>query len=336
MYNWSFKDYPKKNGLKVFGTFICGGGSTMGFKLAGFEHLGGVEIDPKVAEVYQLNHNPKYLYNEDIRTFLARDEYPEELYNLDVLEGSPPCSSFSLAGNREKDWGKKKVFAEGQAEQRLDDLFFDWIKLVDKLQPKIAIAENVKGMIIGSGRAYSKKIIEELNKIGYDVQLFLLNASTMGVPQKRERVFFICRRKDLNLPELQLNFNENPIKFKEVREKGKGEEVKGVAGELLAYAKKGETNLEKACIRLRGKGSFFNTVLFSDENVPNTILTSGYLPIKFEDKLFSTENELKLISSFPQDYKFKNKPPVWFMGMSVPPVMMCKIARELAKLLGGD
>ena len=243
MYNWSFKDYPKKNGLKVFGTFICGGGSTMGFKLAGFEHLGGVEIDPKVAEVYKLNHNPKYLYNEDIRTFLTRDEYPEELYNLDVLEGSPPCSSFSLAGNREKDWGKKKVFAEGQAEQRLDDLFFDWIKLVDKLQPKIAIAENVKGMIIGSGRAYSKKIIEELNKIGYDVQLFLLNASTMGVPQKRERVFFICRRKNLNLPELQLNFNEKPIKFKEVREKGKGEEVKGVAGELLAYAKKGETNL---------------------------------------------------------------------------------------------
>ena len=163
----------------------------MGFKLAGFEHLGGVEIDPKVAEVYKLNHNPKYLYNEDIRSFLARDEYPEELYNLDVLEGSPPCSSFSLSGNREKDWGKKKVFAEGQAEQRLDDLFFDWIKLVDKLQPKIAIAENVKGMIIGSGRAYSKKIIEELNKIGYDVQLFLLNASTMGVPQKESVYFYL-------------------------------------------------------------------------------------------------------------------------------------------------
>ena len=163
MYNWSFKDYPKKNGLKVFGTFICGGGSTMGFKLAGFEHLGGVEIDSKVAEVYKLNHNPKYLFNEDIRTFLAREEYPEELYNLDVLEGSPPCSSFSLSGNREKDWGKKKVFAEGQAEQRLDDLFFDWIKLVDKLQPKIAIAENVMGMSVPP--VMMCKIARELAKL---------------------------------------------------------------------------------------------------------------------------------------------------------------------------
>lgn len=200
----------------------------------------------------------------------------------------------------------------------------------------IAIAENVKGMIIGSGRAYSKKIIEELNKIGYDVQLFLLNASTMGVPQKRERVFFICRRKDLNLPELQLNFNEKPIKFKEVREKGKGEEIKGVVKELLEFAKRGENSLQKACLRVRGKSSFFNAIILNDERVPNTITSNGQLPIKFEDKLFATENELKLISSFPQDYKFKNKPPVWFMGMSVPPVMMCKIARELAKLLGGE
>ena len=63
-----------------------------------------------------------------------------------------------MAGNREKDWGKEKVFREGQEKQRLDDLFFDYIKLAKKLQPKVVIAENVKGMLQGNAKAYVKKI----------------------------------------------------------------------------------------------------------------------------------------------------------------------------------
>ena len=83
-YKWNLKDgYPAKgiepNGLKVFGTFICGGGSSMGYKLAGFEHLGGVEIDVKVAKAYKANHKPKYLYNEDIRLFLQKQIFVRKL-----------------------------------------------------------------------------------------------------------------------------------------------------------------------------------------------------------------------------------------------------------------
>ena len=116
-YRWFLKDgYPaqgiEKHGLKVFGTFICGGGSTMGYKLAGYEHLGGIEIDPKVADVYNINHKPKYLFIEDIREFNNRNDLPKELYEIDILDGSPPCSSFSMAGNREKDWGKEKKFRD--------------------------------------------------------------------------------------------------------------------------------------------------------------------------------------------------------------------------------
>jgi DNA (cytosine-5)-methyltransferase 1 len=112
---WNLTDLlnVKKINRTVFSCFHCGGGSTMGYKLAGFNHLGGVEIDTKIAKVYQLNHKPKHLFLEDIRHFVKRSDIPEELYNLDLLDGSPPCSSFSMAGNREKDWGKKKVFKEG-------------------------------------------------------------------------------------------------------------------------------------------------------------------------------------------------------------------------------
>ena len=200
----------------------------MGYKLAGFEHLGGVEIDPQVADVYKTNHNPKYLFIEDIRLFNKRKDLPKELFELDVLDGSPPCSSFSMAGNREKDWGKEKVFREGQAMQTLDDLFFDYIELAKRLQPKVVIAENVKGLIQGNAKSYVKKIKLGFEDAGYRVQWFRLNAASMGVPQKRERVFFICQRNDLKFKPLKLVFDEKPIVVKEVLKNSKEFKIEGL------------------------------------------------------------------------------------------------------------
>ena len=129
------------------------------------------------------------------------------MYDIDILDGSPPCSSFSIAGDREKTWGKKKHFREGQAKQILDDLFFEFLNVAERLNPKIIVAENVKGIVAGNAKGYMNLIIKHLNKLNYEVQIFLLNSALMGVPQKRERVFIIGRRKDLNLPKLKLNFN---------------------------------------------------------------------------------------------------------------------------------
>lgn len=78
------QDYPKSNELNVFGLFLGGWGSTMGYKLAWFNHLWGVEIDPKMGKVYVKNHNPKYYYQEDIREFNLREDLPKELYSLDI------------------------------------------------------------------------------------------------------------------------------------------------------------------------------------------------------------------------------------------------------------
>lgn len=154
-YNWNLKDaiFTKDKG-KVFSCFSCGGGSTMGYKLAGFDVIGCNEIDPKMMEVYIENHKPKFPFLEGIQSFKNRNDLPNELYNLDILDGSPPCSSFSMAGSREKDWGKEKKFREGQAEQVLDTLFFDFIDLAKKIQPKVVVAENVKGMLLGNAKQY--------------------------------------------------------------------------------------------------------------------------------------------------------------------------------------
>jgi DNA (cytosine-5)-methyltransferase 1 len=329
LYKWNLADgYPKSNGLKVFGTFICGGGSTMGYKLAGFEHIGGVEIDPEVADVYKTNHNPKLLFVEDIREFAKRVEFPKELYQLDILDGSPPCSSFSMAGNREKDWGKTKVFREGQAEQRLDDLFFDYIALAKKLQPKVVIAENVKGLIQGNAKAYVHRIKKEFEAAGYKVQLFLLNAATMGVPQKRERVFFICLRNDLNYPILKLQFNELGIIFKQFDTGNtEGKPITKKALELWNKCKPGNQFSS-----VEPNGNWFNASKINPNVVQNTI-TAGEAPgsmmSHWEYPRELNKTELCCIGTYPQDYNFKKFNPKYLIGMSVPPVMTAQIATEI-------
>tara|TARA_R110000803_G_C11946369_1_gene317159 strand:- start:139 stop:1149 length:1011 start_codon:yes stop_codon:yes gene_type:complete len=320
-YRWNLSDgYPAKgienHRLKVFGTFICGGGSTMGYKLAGFDHLGGVEIDPPIADVYKANHNPKYLFIEDIREFAERKEFPKDLYDLDILDGSPPCSSFSMAGNREKDWGKTKTFREGQSKQRLDDLFFDYIKLAKKLQPKVVIAENVKGLIQGNAKSYVHRIKKEFELAGYKVQLFLLNAASMGVPQKRERVFFICQRNDLNLPKLNLKFSETSILFSQISEVHSEGLLTEKYSQYWDEAKQGES-----------VGKFKAIKKLKLNSVSNTITTGDiYHPTQ---KRTLSKNEYCKIGSYPLDYCFKKIDPKYLIGMSVPPIMTAQIAHQI-------
>jgi len=333
-YKWNLTDgYPAKgiepNNLNVFGTFICGGGSTMGYKLAGFNHLGGVEIDPKVATVYKENHNPKHLFVEDIREFVKRNDLPKELYNLDILDGSPPCSSFSMAGNREKDWGKEKVFREGQALQTLDDLFFDYIALAKKLQPKVVIAENVKGLIQGNAKNYVHKIKAGFEDAGYKVQLFLLNAASMGVPQKRERVFFICQRNDLNYPKLVLKFDEEPIPFGRLDE--------GFLNKQCFVNRPSQKPYMKICAEgksissVHPKGNGFNTMKQGKEMVSPTVVADdgGGIMIHYNGERYCSDDEYKQIGSYPLDYNFKSMKPKYLIGMSVPPVMTAQIAHQI-------
>ena len=318
-YKWNMSDgYPKSNGLNVFGTFICGGGSTMGYKLAGFNHLGGVEIDKPIAEIYKVNHNPKHLYVEDIREFADRKEYPKELYDLDILDGSPPCSSFSTAGNREQDWGKEKKFSEGQTFQRLDDLFFDFIKLAKKLKPKVILAENVKGLIQGNARNYVVRINEALVDAGYKVQLFLLNSASMGVPQKRERVFFICHRKDLDFPKLKLYFNESIIPFSRISE----DHPTGLLTEK--YSQYWDDAKEGGAV---GK---FGTIRKAKMTDACHTLTSGHIYHPTQKRTLVDSEYIKA-GSFPNDFNFLKTDAKYIIGMSVPPIMIAQISKQILK-----
>lgn len=330
-YIWNLKDLKKvkKNNYKVFSCFSCGGGSSMGYKLAGYEVIGNCEIDPNINELYIKNFKPKYTYLMGVQDFYKLDKIPEELYNIDILDGSPPCSTFSMAGQREKNWGKEKKFREGQAKQVLSDLFFDFIKVAERLKPKIVIAENVKGIIAGNAKGYINAILKEFDRIGYDTQIFLLNAATMGVPQKRERVFFICKRKDLKLPNIKLSFNERPILYKEFKDS----DYKKMNTNTIEYKRWTKRNSKDKTIgdislRLENKNSGFTHRFIKDNEIPSTQIASNPL-LRFDVPGYISDKDIKTIQTFPQDYDFLNQQPVYVCGMSVPPIMMKKISEQV-------
>lgn len=182
----------------VVSTFTGAGGSTLGFAWAGFRHVWASEFIPEARDVY-LRNNPGAVC--DARDIRLVD--PQEVLDvaglavgeLDVFEGSPPCASFSTAGNRSKDWGEVKSYSS--TKQRTDDLFWEYGRMLRGLRPRAFIAENVKGLVIGHARGYFIDIMKMLADCGYRVETRLIDASWLGVPQKRQRLIFQGVRDDL-------------------------------------------------------------------------------------------------------------------------------------------
>ena len=333
-WKWYLSDLAKvqKNGLTVFSCFSCGGGSSMGYKLAGYDVIGNVEIDPRVMEVYRKNNHPKYPYLMDVRDFLKIPDadLPEELFHLDILDGSPPCSVFSTAGEREKGWNKEKVFREGQAKQKLDDLFFYFIQIAEKLKPRVVIAENVSGLLKGNAKGYVNEIFKAFDAAGYKTQLFLLNAAFMGVPSARERCFFIAGRKDQCFQKLEFHFDEEVILFGEVRSKhgipltGTGIEAK----KLLEKRIKTDKCMADIKQRILKKNSGFTQAIMHDDAVAPALVSSSNA-YRYCDGEKLSEEDCRNIQTFPQDYDFSPESAKYICGMSVPPVMMAQVSAEV-------
>lgn len=191
----------RPNGLKVATTFAGAGGSSTGYRLAGFQVVWANEFVPIAQESYRANAMPYTVVDgRDIKevtagdilaaTGLARGE-------LDVFDGSPPCQAFSTAGKREKGWGTERHYEHG-ASQKNEELFFDYIRLRDGLMPKVFVAENVSGLVKGTAKGFFLEILKELRR-GYRVTAPLLDAQWLGVPQARQRIVFIGVREDLGV-----------------------------------------------------------------------------------------------------------------------------------------
>lgn len=292
-------------------------------------------------DVYVANNKPRINMICDIRDMLSM-ELPDELYGLDILDGSPPCSSFSLAGVREKGWGKKKRFKEGQKLQVLDNLFFDFIALAKRLQPKVVVAENVKGLMVGNARKYLLGIITQFSQAGYYVRYFLLNSVSMGVPQRRERVFFICLRKDLigNVayerdglfdirPKLNMMFNEKHILVSQITDYAGQEMTHGKIYELWQKRNESDRMISQISQRELGVNKMFNLRIVHQDEVCPTITPRKTNFTHYDKPIHFSQMEFCKAQTFPLDYDFCGSDYSYVCGMSVPPVMMAQIATRV-------
>jgi len=344
----------KGNGYNVISTFSGGGGSSTGYRMAGYKVLWANEFVEAAQDTYNANKGDHTILD----TRDIRNVSPESILKatglkkgeLDLFDGSPPCASFSAVGSREKGWGKVKKYSD--TKQRTDDLFFEYARLLKGLQPKTFVAENVLGLIHGTAKGYFKMILRELKSCGYRVKAAALDASLLGVPQTRGRLIFVGVREDLGL---------DPVFPKPHRKRiTVGEALKGVVnseeeltilrtevlsrkssngtpkwGKILSMIPKNPPKVIEGD-KVVGPNSYFGLKRLSFMKPSQAILAGNGVggaagachPV--EDRRMSIP-EIRRICAFPDDYILTgNLGQQWErMGRSVPPLMMREISKTV-------
>lgn len=308
--------------VTVISTFAGCGGSSLGYKLAGYNELLAIEWDTNAVETFKLNFPEVPVWQKDINLVTI-----EEILafcnlqpgGLDVLDGSPPCQGFSTAGKR-------------QVTDPRNDLFLQYVRLLRGLQPQVFVMENVSGMVKGAMKGKFKEIIITLKAAGYNVKCRLMNSMYYGVPQSRQRLIFIGVRNDLKI---EPSHPKPQSKIITVREALEGlinppDELKAAYDipnyikPVLRTIKHGE-NGEKY-----KRGSYFNLKRTHWTRPSFTILKTPDTYHPFESR-FLTKSELKRIASFPDDFQFIGGLRDIYnrIGNSVPPFFMKAIAEHI-------
>lgn len=163
------------------------GGMALGLEHAGFQTKLVSEIDKYACATLKLNRPNWQLLEGDIHKFNSENHFDQYKNLIDVVAGGFPCQAFSYAGNN-------KGFGDPRGT-----LFFEFVKTIKAVQPKIALGENVKGLLQHDYGRTLKTMIQLLEGAGYKVAFRLVRSQFLDVPQKRERIFIIGIRSDLNI-----------------------------------------------------------------------------------------------------------------------------------------
>lgn len=328
------------NGYCAASTFSGCGGSSLGYRMAGFRVLYASEFIEAARDTYKANAAPYTVVDgRDIR-----DVTPQEVLSaikmnagdLDLLDGSPPCASFSTAGKRHKAWGKVKKYSDGA--QRADDLFFEFARILRGVQPKTFVAENVSGLVKGVAKGYFLEILRELKSCGYAVSCRVLDAQWLGVPQARQRTIFVGVRNNLGIepahpsplpyrysvreacPWIDQGASHNPFKIE-------------AESDITGYC----TGREWGALKLGKYHAKYKQLIRTDPSAPSPTISAchgsrGIASVTHpaERRKFSIA-ELRRLCSFPDDFALTGTyAQQWErLGRAVPPIMMRAIAESV-------
>lgn len=324
------KDRNKYNFIDLFSG---AGGLSCGMVMAGFNPIASVEIMPQAVETYKYNFIEKHKFDENVETRDIRNqEVKEKLYKsvegkkIDVIVGGFPCQGFSMAGYRVVDDPRNSLYKEMK-------------EIVEKLQPEIVVMENVEGLRSMLNGKVEEMIIEDYKKIGYEINLTVLNSANYGVPQFRKRVIFIGNRVG------KTNYHPKPL-YDETNYVTLGEAIEPYMNmpenpEINhVFSKHTEEMKARLAAIPEGKSLYKN---YSDAwkkspwDKPSCTIKENHGGTNVHPKLprCLTAREIATLQSFPSDFIFKGtkKWQLVQIGNAVPPLLGKAIGLSVKRML---
>lgn len=308
----------------VISTFCGTGGSSLGYKWAGYKELLAIDLDSHAVECFRLNFPEVPCWHKSIVDVTSKEIMTWcglKVGELDVLDGSPPCQGFSTAGKRE-------------VRDPRNDLFKHYVRLIQELEPRVFVMENVSGMAKGKMKGKFIEIMQTLKNLDYNVKCKQMNSMYYGVPQSRERLIFIGIRKDLDkVPEYPIPSKKIITVYralKNIKNRTFTRPLATVAGKIWDNIKPGQNGTYYR------PGYYMNTVKINPNRpcptIPKTIGGTG-ATLHWEEKRSLTIEEVKKLCSFPDDWKLTSSPTKQWarLGNAVMPKFMQAIAETIKK-----
>jgi DNA (cytosine-5)-methyltransferase 1 len=361
---YTIEDVRKSSARELFtvvSTFAGGGGSSTGYRLAGGKVVAINEFVEEAVATYSCNFPDTKVILGDIKNITGDDLLKIgnlKKGELDILDGSPPCSAFSSSGKGKKGWNREKKYSDGKVVKNIEDLFLEYIRIAEDIQPKVIVAENVEGITSRAAIEKLRDFVTGFERIapGYKMVYQVMDASKFGVPQSRMRTFFVGIRNDvftaLGLEEYELARRVYPMPTTSdgVSIASAIEGIDNDPAEVQMLLDFCETSFQKKFVEtmpfnpvkvlkpgpLNGKTSCFN-MKRPAPNKPSPTLTqmgqqrgaSGVMHYAANRKL--TIKEMKRIMSLPDDYELTGTfdQQAERIGRMVAPKMMSALATSI-------
>ncbi|TAG06358.1 MAG: DNA (cytosine-5-)-methyltransferase [Cytophagia bacterium] len=324
--------------LKYIDLFSGSGGFSLGFDKKGFQNVFSVDIEPSFCSTYKYNFPKHQLIQKDICD-LSNSEilYLKGFDEIDVVIGGPPCQGFSMAGSI----GRKFI------DDPRNKLFKEFVRVVNIVQPKFFVMENVARLYNHNRGETRKEIIKDFQEIGYKVECKILNSADFGVPQIRKRIIFIGtnQNEEIIFP------NKSVEKYVSVKESldifpplksGEESTIQNHIAmnhseqmlEKMKYIKDGGSR-EEIPINIRPKSGDIRKYIRYKSDEPSVCITGDMRKIfHYEQNRALTVRELAKLQSYPDDFIFKGSKisQQQQVGNSVPPKMAEAIAEVIIKM----